>query len=161
MGLAKRARIANRRDGELTSIARTVAGRGQDPATADFAAEVEEMLARLGSANVELRLYQVDLEGLRPGAARTIAKDMAGPAALWRQTGTNRYLMLFTGAESSGGSYPLARLVRNMEVVAREPGLRGISAEVRDVRRWSHDIVSADYLLYELAAKKPRVLCAA
>jgi len=161
MGLAKRARIANRQHGAFTSIARPLLDDRQDPVTADFSLEIDEMLARIGSTNVELRLYQVELEGLLPGAARTVAKDMAGPSALWRQTGACRYLMLFIGTDGAGNSNPLARLVRNLEVLVQEPGLRGVSAEVRQLQRWSHDVVGADYLLYELAAKVPRVLCAA
>jgi hypothetical protein len=124
-----------------------------------LAADIELLLDRLGAANMELLLYQVDLFGLTAGEARSIARDTAGPASLWRQVGAGRFVMLFlAGGPGDDHVFPMQRLTRDVEAVAAEPGMAEVFAEVRELRRWSHDLVHPRYLLYELASRPPRLI---
>jgi hypothetical protein len=145
--------MPRRRDGTGRAV-----GDGRH-AGAPFAEEIELLLRRLGSINIELLLYQIELFGLTAREARIIARETAGPAASWRQTGSGRFVMLFlAGGPGDDHVFPMQRLTRDVEAVAAEPGMAEVFAEVRELRRWSHDLVHPRYLLYELASRPPRLI---
>ncbi|HZD51537.1 MAG TPA: hypothetical protein VE175_00690, partial [Woeseiaceae bacterium] len=134
--------MPRRRDGTGRAV-----GDGRH-AGAPFAEEIELLLRRLGSINIELLLYQIELFGLTAREARIIARETAGPAASWRQTGSGRFVMLFLAGGPGGGHvFPIQRLSRAIERAGIVAGRADVFAQVRELRCWSHDVVQPRYLL--------------
>lgn len=122
-----------------------------------FAEEVAELLAKLGTTNLELTVYQVDVRGLRADEVRALSRDLAGPLSIYRHVGANRFLLLAANGGLGKGSAlePLRRLGQNVRQLRGENPRGKVYLDVREVRRWSAEIDEARYLLYELSSRAP------
>jgi hypothetical protein len=123
-----------------------------------FADDVAGLLAKLGVANLELTVYQVDVHGLRSDEVRALSRDLAGPLSLYRHVGANRFLLLATSAGLGKGASlgPLRRLGQNVRQLLSDHPRPKVYLEVRDIKRWSSEVEDARYLLYELGARAPK-----
>ena len=122
-----------------------------------FADDVGELLDKLGTANLEMTVYQVDVHGLRSDEVRALSRDLAGPLSLYRHVGANRFLLLATSAGHGMGASlgPLRRLGQNVRQLLADHPRPKVHLEVREVKRWSSEIDQARYLLYELSSRAP------
>ncbi|MDP6342695.1 MAG: hypothetical protein QF578_20700 [Alphaproteobacteria bacterium] len=119
-------------------------------------AELQQLLARLGTARIGLSLYLVDLDGMSTTAAHALLRRATGSCAMLRTTATGRHLVIDLGPEPKfeDAGFP-ARLRRSLDEAAPAPCRRHPRARVRHLRRWSHDITTPAFLLLDLANAPP------
>jgi hypothetical protein len=124
---------------------------------AAFAEDVDELLSKLASTILEITVYQVDVHGLRSDEVHALSIDLAGPLSLYRHVGANRFLLLATstGPETCVSLEPLRRLGLNVRKLLAQHPRSQVHLDVREVKRWSNEIESARYLLYELSSRAP------
>lgn len=143
---------------ELGPVPSGGAARGVDPRwgveppeAATFAAELEYGLGRLGSTEVELTAYLVDVDGLPDSEVSRMANAIAGETALWWMLSDGRFVAVYL-APVEDLSF-MTRAVEHClnEAVGRIGAFAGrAQATVRALRRWSYQVVMPGQLLLEI-----------
>lgn len=131
----------------------------QANATARFLEELEETLDRLGSAEVEIDAFLVDVAGLSEQEVRRIASRVSGPGAFcWMLSATSFVVMFLTPPHVAGRLDAAVQQQLNDAAWRADRSMGAPSATVQGVTCWSYEIVIPALLLRDLMAVPPRLL---
>lgn len=121
------------------------------PATATFAAELEDGLNRLGFTEVELTAFLVDIDGLPATEVSRMADAIAGENALWWSLSDGCFVAVYLSPVKDT-SFMARAVERCLNEAVGRIGVfaSGAQALVRAMKRWSYEVVIPGHLLQEI-----------